>query len=156
MTQTSQAVQAMVWSDAALAALQPATKWARLEHRIQVPECIHLGTYAETRDVRALRAIVTIDLLDAWGSGTWLHVSVSRERVLPTWSDLVRAREALGYGDRLFVQLLPPRSHWLNYAGHVLHLWHRLDAATVPTPLWDQVGADGEGYGKPALLDGKS
>lgn len=129
-------------------ALRPRTSWR--SHRCivleQNPDTIAFGTYVEPcKD--PLRAIVSIDLYDRFdaGAGHWLHLSVSRERRLPTWGDLVRARDALGYQDRCFVQLVPPRSHWLNVHSHTLHLLHRLDAPTVPDTLWRDVAGAGVG-----------
>lgn len=134
----------------------PKTHWRKIGLRLDLPEAIHLGTFERSRDKRApIRAIATVDLMDRWNAGAWLHLSVSRPNRLPTWGDLVVAREELGYGARVFVQLLPPVTHWLNVGGFVLHLFHRIDGDTVPQPLWDQEGCDGSTYRKPGSLDGK-
>lgn len=131
-------------------ALRPQTNWRHLRcWRAEIePNLISFGTFIEPVARDQLRAIVTVDLLDKWGGGYWLHVSVSRERRLPTWGDLVRARDALGFKERCFVQLVPPASAWLNVADHCLHLLHRIDQDTVPRGLWDQEGADGSRYGE--------
>jgi hypothetical protein len=120
-----------------------------------MPTAIMFGTFIRQEPRHPLRAIVTLDLMDEWQAGTWLHVSVSRSNRLPTWADLVLTREEMGYADRPFVQLLPPKSHWLNMAGFCLHLFHRVDAETVPRILWDQEGCDGTAYRKPGTLDGR-
>lgn len=75
---------------------------------------------------------VCVSLDDCGREGLWLHTSVSarRGRELPTWYDLARVKDAV-HGDRLVVQILPPRAEYVNFA-EVLHLWERLDAPTIP------------------------
>jgi len=141
--------------DAVIREHAPSTEWTRDAFRLDLPAAVYYGAYIQRAPRAAMRAIVTLDLMDEWQAGTWLHVSISRPTRLPTWGDLVLAREELGYADRAFVQLLPPRSHWLNVAGYVLHLFHRVDSETVPRVLWDQAGCDGSTYRKPASLDGR-
>lgn len=114
-----------------------------------------LGFYTRMSDgLDPLNAMVTVDLLNTFeqGAGVWLHMSVSRKTRLPTWDDLVLAREELGFKDLLFIQLLPPTRAWLNVHSYCLHLLHRLDAEVVPRMLWDQEGADGENYRKPGSM----
>lgn len=110
------------------------------------PNVIDLGAWArEARD--PLVAIVTVDLYDRFGqAGHWLHLSFSRRGRLPSWPDLVSARDELGYGERVFVQMLPPKTFWLNVHPYCLHMVSRLDGETVPRQLWDQVGCDGAAY----------
>lgn len=111
------------------------------------PNIVSLGAFVRNERRHPLRALVSVDLYDAHTAtaGHWLHVSVSRPNRLPTWADLVLAKEELGY-DLVFVQLLPPRSAWLNVHSYCLHLFSRLDAETLPRVVWDQEGADGAGY----------
>lgn len=118
---------------------------------------VDLGAYTRIEtDADPLCAIVTVDLYGEAvdGAGAWLHMSCSRARRMPTWDDLVLAREELGFGERIFVQLLPPVKYWLNIHNYCLHVFHRLDAETVPRMLWDQEGATGEFYRKKAPLSG--
>jgi hypothetical protein len=127
---------------------------------IEFPQIIWLGSFERIEtDHSPLRAMVSVDFYSTHPeyplAGDWLHISVSRARRLPTWGDLCKTRDELGFADRPFVQLVPPTSHWLNIAGHCLHLWSRIDGDTVPRILWDQEGADGRFYGKRAGLDGK-
>lgn len=127
--------------------LRPQTSWPRVAAAWEdSPSSIYFGHFMQPgKD--GLAAIVTVDLASDVGAGDWLHISVSRARRLPTWGDLVSARDALGYGELYFVQQLPPRRHWLNVHSHCLHLLHRLDAETVPRLLWaGQEGATGERY----------
>lgn len=80
--------------------------------------------------VRDLRVCVTLDVCEP--GGTWLHTSVSVKggRRLPTWSELSLVKGVI-HEDRLVVQILPPRSQYVNVA-EVLHLWERIDAPTLP------------------------
>ena len=68
--------------------------------------------------------------------GTWLHTSCSvrGQRRLPTWEELSMVKQAV-HEDRLVVQVLPPRSAYVNIA-EVLHLWERIDALTLPDDVW--------------------
>lgn len=132
--------------------LRPKTGWhCNPNPALDPPNLIYFGMYFQQRRDDSLRCMVTVDLLDigAQLDGHWLHLSVSRPRRLPTWGDLVTARDELGYRDRLFVQVMPPASAWLNLHSHCLHLMHRLDAPTVPELVWNQFGCDGSHYGKP-------
>jgi hypothetical protein len=137
---------------AAAEALRPTnTNWLRRELPPALvayeKASIVLGAYEQPhRD--PLRGMVTIDICDP-PEGVWLHLSVSRARRLPTWGDLVTARDALGYGDLYFLQQLPPKRYWLNVHPYVLHLLHRIDQHAVPPILWkEQEGATGRAYGK--------
>lgn len=122
------------------------------------PEVLGLGFFRRIEsDADSLCAMVTVDFYGKAvpGAGDWLHLSCSRQRRMPTWDDLVLAREELGFGERIFVQLLPPVKYWLNIHNYCLHTFHRLDAETVPRVLWDQEGATGEFYRKDAPLTTK-
>lgn len=104
------------------------------------------GRYVQPVARDPLQAIVTIDPYGG-DDGRWLHLSITRAKRLPTWEDLVTTRDALGYREWLFIQLLAPASAWLNIHNYCLHLQARLDRDTVPRVLWDQAGADGRTYG---------
>lgn len=72
------------------------------------------------------------------GAGIWLHTSTSvatkRGPRIPTWDELKEVHQVV-HQDRPVVQILPPRSHWLSIT-ECLHLFERLDAATVPEAVW--------------------
>jgi len=81
--------------------------------------------------------IVVCVSLDVFAvGGTWLHTSCSvrGQRRLPTWEELSMVKQAV-HEDRLVVQVLPPRSAYVNIA-EVLHLWERIDAPTLPDDVW--------------------
>lgn len=80
-----------------------------------------------------LRVLVSID--DRGEAGRWLHSSLSYASRLPGWADVRRVHEVI-HGDRIVIQVLPPREHWLNVMPFCLHLFERLDANTVPDGLW--------------------
>lgn len=129
-------------------ALRPITTWKHKPFPAfeAHPNAICFGYYEQpSRD--PLRAIVSVDLPPDHPDGHWLHLSISRARRLPTWGDLCTARDQLGYRERLFVQMVPPASAWLNMHSYCLHLICRLDGETIPAVMWQQ-GGDGSRYGK--------
>lgn len=135
--------------------------WMRAQSAPVGPDAVDLGRYVRKgQQHNPLRAMLTVDLFDGVESphveaGHWLHLSVSRRSCLPNWADLVLVRDEFGFADRMFVQLLPPASAWLNVHSYVLHLFHRLDAETCPRVLWDQEGCDGENYRREGALIGR-
>lgn len=142
-------------------ALAPQTAWRRMPTAVERlfasnPNAIWFGAFLQPVARDPLKVLVSVDLLEDLGQGIadghWLHLSISRAKRLPTWGDLCTARDALGYKERLFVQLVPPASAWLNMHSHCLHLLHRLDDKSVPDLLWNQVGTTGTHYGKPGSL----
>ena len=58
---------------------------------------------------------------------SWVHLSVSHKHRLPTWDEFVRVKELFLGRERLAIQVLAPRSEWVNIHPHVLHLWSCLD-----------------------------
>lgn len=91
-------------------------------------------------DTRGMRALLSVDDHGAENRGRWLHLSVSNLRgPHPVrWDWLSEARD-LFMGDRLAIQVLPPREHWLNVSSSALHLYRCLDGETVPE-IWDRMG----------------
>ena len=133
--------------------------WGRhRSHVVNDPNMVDLGFWLRLDNARSpLCVMVTVDLYAPTepDAGHWLHLSVSRPTRLPTWADLVKVRDELGYADRSFVQLLPPARAWLNVHSYCLHLFSRLDADTVPTVLWDQESCDGAGYRRKGTSTGE-
>lgn len=134
-----------------ISGLKPRTSWrslhaGRTRQLTEEDGGIWLGAY-EQPHADPLCAIVTVDFLMPDG-GVWLHLSVSRARRLPTWGDLVTARDALGYEDLLMIKMVPPKRYWLNIHNFCLHLLHHIDQPAVPKELYDQYGADGKAYGQ--------
>ncbi len=67
---------------------------------------------------------------------TWIHMSLSHPSRLPTWRELVEAKE-LFLGDRYAYQVLPPRDKYVNIHPHVLHLF-AVDGGEEPLPDFTQ------------------
>lgn len=78
-----------------------------------------------------LYSLVILCSVDTTPESTWLHVSVSHAHRLPTWDELREIKETL-MGDVLVVQVLPPKSEYVNVHQNCLHLWRRLDGPTMP------------------------
>lgn len=53
----------------------------------------------------------------------WLHFSMSGEDRLPTWDELVETKEAFLGTEVKAIQVIPPRSQYVNLNPYVLHLW---------------------------------
>ncbi|MGB7709262.1 MAG: hypothetical protein WBL95_06935 [Microcoleus sp.] len=63
---------------------------------------------------------------------TWIHLSVSRKKSIPTWADLVKVKEIFLGTDALAIQVLVPRDEWINEHEFCLHLYQCLDDRPVP------------------------
>lgn len=132
--------------------LEPETKWQNEgvpgPLRELAKEGMHcFGCFRQPVPKDPLRVIVSIDdYRDE--TGAWLHLSISRQTRIPSWEDIVIARDELGYAEFLFVQILAPKSFWLNVHNYCMHLQSRLDRDTIPRRVWDQHGADGLTYGR--------
>lgn len=72
--------------------------------------------------------------------GRWRHVSVSCEGRLPTYAELGEVRELFFDPEATVVQIMPPRSQWVNQHQFCLHLWQRLDQPLLPKGLHATVG----------------
>ena len=62
----------------------------------------------------------------------WVHLSISHRDRLPTWSELVSAKELFLGKEALAIQVFPPRSQWVNDHPYCLHLYQCLDETPVP------------------------
>lgn len=72
--------------------------------------------------------------------GTWLHVSASFGKTLPSWSVMCDVKDVFIGPDRVAVQVHPRASEHYSLHPYCLHLWCRLDADVVPD-LRDEQGA---------------
>lgn len=69
-----------------------------------------------------LAALMSRDFVDgAW----WIHLSISRAKRLPSWEDLVDAKESLLGTDCEAIQVIPKRSEYVNLHPFCLHLWKK-------------------------------
>jgi len=62
----------------------------------------------------------------------WLHVSISRESCLPTWEDLKAVKDVLIGPEKTALQVLPPKSKYVNKHPYCLHLFCCLDGDVTP------------------------
>ena len=62
----------------------------------------------------------------------WVHLSVSRKNSMPTWGELVDVKEIFLGKNAVAIQVLPPRSEWVNVHPFCLHLYQCLDARPIP------------------------
>lgn len=89
-----------------------------------------------TLDARCFRShdgIAVIVSADAFSDGsTWLHVSASRQRYVPTYADLTRVKRVFVGRDREAVQKFADEREHVNIHPNTLHLWSRLDGPATP------------------------
>lgn len=69
----------------------------------------------------------------------WEHASVSFPDRCPTWEEMCALKSALWDEDACVVQFHPPRSDYVNFHPHCLHLW-RSTKQTMPRPPSVMVG----------------
>jgi hypothetical protein len=62
----------------------------------------------------------------------WLHVSCSKASRLPSWEELRLVKDTFIGPDRYAVQVLPPRSRYVNIGKFVLHLFSPIDGYPLP------------------------
>lgn len=92
---------------------------------------------------RQVRSFISVNTMvhitiDNYGpGGVWLHLSASCRNRIPQWEELKETKE-LFMGDRLAIQVLPPKAYYINRNEHVLHLFSRLDGESIPMELWKQ------------------
>lgn len=69
----------------------------------------------------------------------WLHVSISREKRLPSYDDLKYVKSVIVGNDRWAAQFFPPASEHVNIHQFCLHLWTPL-TGTLPWPNFGDGG----------------
>lgn len=62
----------------------------------------------------------------------WAHFSMAHPKRLPTWDELVDAKEKFLGVESKAIQVLAPRSEWVNIHPHCLHLFVCLDGDALP------------------------
>jgi hypothetical protein len=62
----------------------------------------------------------------------WIHFSIAHPVRMPTWNELVAAKELFLGQEVLAIQVIPPRSRYINLHPNCLHLWRCLDGDPVP------------------------
>lgn len=75
----------------------------------------------------------------SWGAG-WDHVSVSRQRRIPNWTEMQFIYANFFNDDELVVQYHVPQSQHVNFHPFCLHLWRPNDGRAIPQPPTHLVG----------------
>lgn len=76
------------------------------------------------KSVHGLRVIVSVENVDG---DQWIHASCSYSTELPKWKDLQQVKEALFGPEKQVVQVLAPRSEYVNHHPFCLNLYGRVD-----------------------------
>jgi hypothetical protein len=69
----------------------------------------------------------------------WEHVSVSLKNRAPNWPEMCFVKDLFWHDDECVVQFHPPKSSYINFHPHCLHLWRPLDGL-IPMPPTILVG----------------
>jgi hypothetical protein len=69
----------------------------------------------------------------------WLHISMAGRYRVPTWAELVAAKEWIAGTESVGYQVLPPRSQWVNIHATALHIWVPMEGQP-PLPDFTQGG----------------
>lgn len=62
----------------------------------------------------------------------WVHLSVSKRKQCPNWLEFAQVKDLFLGKESLAIQVLPPRSEWVNDHEFCLHLYECLDERPVP------------------------
>jgi hypothetical protein len=62
----------------------------------------------------------------------WIHMSMASPSRLPTWAELVDAKEVFLGRETTAVQVIPPRSKYINLHNFCLHLYMCIDEFPLP------------------------
>jgi hypothetical protein len=62
----------------------------------------------------------------------WIHLSLAHPSRIPTWSELVAAKEIFIGRDAHAVQVIPPRAQHVNLHPYCLHLFSCVDGHPLP------------------------
>ena len=76
--------------------------------------------------------MVVFETLETHDGGEWLHVSASREGMLPTWEDMREVKQVFCGSDVEAYMVLPSEERYVNDHPFVLHLWLPIDGPLLP------------------------
>jgi hypothetical protein len=62
----------------------------------------------------------------------WIHLSIARRDHLPSWGELVRARDAFLGPEVRCLQVVAPTAEHVNIHDFCLHLWHCPEGDGIP------------------------
>lgn len=86
-------------------------------HRIEGPHGCNSGAFLFVGPERIQLRVIASD-----GMG-WDHVSVSTENRCPTWEEMCFIKDLFFESEEAVMQLHPPKSQYVNYHPHCLHMW---------------------------------
>lgn len=69
----------------------------------------------------------------------WEHASVSLRNRCPNWIEMCFVKDLFWDGEEAVMQLHPPKSDYVNYHPHCLHLWKPI-GVEIPMPDSIMVG----------------
>lgn len=96
--------------------------------------------------VTKFRTTLHIMVCEACDEMPWDHVSVSGVKSgrghTPTWDEMCYVKDLFFDEAETVMQLHPPKSEYVNYHNHCLHLWRPLDG-NIPHPPSIAVGPKG-------------
>ena len=76
----------------------------------------------------------TLYVMVAPGDCKWQHISVSKKKSCPTWSEMCQVKDLFFDSEDVVVQFHPRKSEYVNMAKNCLHLWRLNDGSEFPTP----------------------
>ena len=76
--------------------------------------------------------LVVFETLETHDGMEWLHVSASRDGMLPTWADMREVKQVFLGPKREAYMVLPPDERYINDHPFVLHLWCSIDGPLLP------------------------
>ncbi len=85
--------------------------------------------YKFTHKTEKLSVIVSINIEDDYKK--WIHLSLARPDRMPDYNDLVNIRHDF-LGNRKVIMVLPEIDKHVNIHPYCLHLFHCLDADSLP------------------------
>lgn len=122
--------------------LTSATQGTPLQEIVNEGACEDHGAHLAIVDSREHHVLVTRDNIATPGAMPdfrW-HISISRQRALPTWRDFAEIVHEIRPGVP-FVLGIPPRSWWINVHEFTLHAFETKDGNLI-----DQWRAEGAGH----------
>jgi hypothetical protein len=105
---------------------------ALLDSRPRPKGWVQMGrTYNTFRNIHDHRTLIVTACREADGH-LWVHLSLAGRDRVPTWPELVEARDWLLGPEARAIQVLPPASEHVNLHPYCLHLWHCADGSPLP------------------------
>lgn len=74
-----------------------------------------------------------------WDGAEWIHASIARENLMPSYDDLASLKRGVFGPERYAFQIFPPADRHVSIHNRALHLWGRADGAS-PLPDFGQFG----------------